>query len=54
MATLSRVTGVAFALGFGSVIAGAGAGWSLVTFTAAVILMCGYLTVVATVRYKAS
>jgi hypothetical protein len=52
MAAASRAVGTVFALGFAMVAAGGGAAWSLIAFTAAVVLMCGYLSVVAAIRYR--
>jgi heme A synthase len=43
----SRLTGVVFGLGFLALVAGAGQAWSLVTFTAAVILASAWITTVS-------
>jgi hypothetical protein len=43
----SRVTGTVFGLGFLALIAGRGQAWSLLTFTAAVILASAWITVVS-------
>ncbi len=44
---LSRVTGIFFGLAFLALIAGGGQAWSLLTFTAAVILASAWITVVS-------
>jgi hypothetical membrane protein len=47
LGTFSRVTGVVFGLGFLALVAGAGQAWSLLTFTAAVVLASAWITVVS-------
>lgn len=44
---LSRVTGTFFGLAFVALAAGGGQAWSLLTFTAAVILASAWITVVS-------
>ena len=44
----SRVTGAVFGLGFLALLAGRGQAWSLLAFTAAVILASAWITVVST------
>jgi uncharacterized protein DUF998 len=41
----SRVVGTLFALGYVALVAGGGAAWSLLTFTAAVIMVSVWITV---------
>jgi hypothetical protein len=43
----SRTTGVVFGLGFLALVAGGGQAWSLLTFTAAVILASAWITTVS-------
>ena len=42
--TFSRVTGAVFGAGFLALVAGGGQAWSLLTFTAAVILASAWIT----------
>jgi hypothetical protein len=53
-AVLSRVTGVAFLVGFAAVAAGAGAVWSTLSFTAAVILVWAWLSTVSVSLYRST
>jgi len=48
-----RVTGVAFLAGFAAVASGAGSASSILAFTAAVVLVCGWSSAVAVHRYAA-
>ncbi|CCH15791.1 DUF998 domain-containing protein [Micromonospora lupini] len=48
----SRVVGVVFGAGFLGVTAGAGAAWSILAFTAAVLLISGWQAAVAVDRYR--
>ncbi|GAB3937344.1 DUF998 domain-containing protein [Micromonospora vulcania] len=48
----SRAVGVLFGLGFLGLMAGAGAAWSLLAFTGAVVLVCGWQSAVALDRYR--
>lgn len=48
----SRVTAVAFLIGFGCVAAGGGATWSILTFTAAIIAVFGWVTALAVAEYR--
>ncbi len=48
----SRVTAVAFLIGFGCVASGGGATWSILTFTAAIILVFGWVTALAVAEYR--
>jgi hypothetical protein len=50
----SRGVGVLFGAGFVAVAAGAGASWSILVFTAAVILICGWQAAVAVNRYRSA
>jgi hypothetical protein len=51
-ARTSRAVGVLFGAGFVAVAAGGGAAWSLLAFTAAVIMVCGWQAAVAVNRYR--
>ena len=53
-ARTSRLVGVLFGAGFVAVAAGGGAAWSLFAFTAAVIMVFGWLTAVAIDRYRSA
>jgi hypothetical protein len=48
----SRVTAVAFLVGFGCVAAGGGATWANLTFTAAIILVFGWVSALAVAEYR--
>lgn len=48
----SRAVGVLFGSGFVAVATGAGASWSILVFTAAVILICGWQAAVAANHYR--
>jgi hypothetical membrane protein len=47
LTTFSRITGVVFGLGFLALLAGGGQAWSLLTFTAAVMLASAWITTVS-------
>jgi hypothetical protein len=53
-AVAARVTGIAFLLGFAAVAAGAGAQAANLAFTAAVIIVWGWLATVAVDRYRST
>jgi len=51
-AAYSRATGVLFLAGFAAMVAGAGSAWSILAFTAAIILACTWVSALAAHLYR--